>query len=335
MTTMQDVAAQAGVSAKTVSRVFNNDPHVTEETRARVTAAMESLKYVPNMMARTFRSGKADVIGIAVPDIGDPFFAAIIRSVDREARTRGMSTAVTSLGDDASLERSTVEALLRLQVNGLIIAPISSDNAYLAPWLTNMPAVFVDRAPHGITADSFVEDDHGGAYSAIRHLCDLGHRRIAFIGDIDPIVTTDQRLQGYLDAVSDLGLDERSDLVVRRPTPETAETVRQILSLPDAPTAIFSSNARTSLEVFPALQRLGRTDVAFVSFGDFPMATALQPSVTVIDQDPDRLGQLATQRLFARIDSPKRRLKRATVVPADLVVRDSSKPAPGPTSRGG
>lgn len=326
MTTMQDVADRAGVSAKTVSRVFNDDPHVTDETRARVTEAMASLNYVPNMMARTFRSGRASVVGIAVPDIGDPFFAAIIRTVDRESRARGMSTAVTSLGDDPDLEKPTVEALLRLQVNGLIIAPISADQGYLGPWLQNMPAVFIDRSPTQIVADSFVEDDFGGAYLATKHLFELGHRRIGFVGDAAPIVTTDERLSGYLAAVAELGLGDHPELIRRASTADAAEAVRGLLDQSDAPTAIFSSNARTSLEVFPALQRLDRTDVALVSFGDFPMAAALQPSVTVIDQDPDRLARLATERLFTRIETPSKRLKRATVIPVELVERASSVP---------
>ncbi|KQQ28513.1 LacI family transcriptional regulator [Frondihabitans sp. Leaf304] len=326
MTTMQDVAARAGVSAKTVSRVFNDDPHVTDETRQRVTEAMQSLKYVPNMMARTFRSGRASVVGIAVPDIGDPFFAAIIRSVDRESRARGMSTAVTSLGDDAELEKQTIEALLRLQVNGLIIAPISGDQSYLAPWLANMPAVFIDRPPTGITADSFVEDDFGGAFLATRHLFELGHRRIAFVGDIGDIVTTGQRLDGYLAAVDELALGRHPELVVRASTNGASQAVEALLDQGEPPTAIFSSNARTSLEVFPALQRLDRTDVALVSFGDFPMAAALEPSVSVIDQDPDRLGRLATERLFARLDTPAEQFTPATVIPVSLVERASSKP---------
>jgi len=98
MTTMREVAAAAGVSAKTVSRVFNDDPHVTPETRARVEVALRQLNYVPNAVATTFRTGRSPVVGIAVPDIVDPFFAAIAKSVGRLATQHGMSTVVTSLG---------------------------------------------------------------------------------------------------------------------------------------------------------------------------------------------------------------------------------------------
>ncbi|MEO6827102.1 MAG: LacI family DNA-binding transcriptional regulator [Microbacteriaceae bacterium] len=329
---MQDVAARAGVSSKTVSRVFNDDQHVTEETRVRVRAAMKELNYVPNMLARTFRAGRASVVGIAVPDIGDPFFAAIIRAVDGAARERGMAIVVTSLGLDPSRERSIVETLLRRQVNGLIVAPIDTDQSYLARWLVHMPLVFIDREPVRLSADSFVEDDHGGARAATLHLHQRGHRRIAFIGDSDGIITTRLRLQGYRDALADAGIEADTDLVAHALAPaDTERLVHQLLSLPAPPTAIFSSNPRLSLGVVPALQKLGRTDIGLVSFGDFPMAAALQPSVTVLDQDPERLGLVAIERLFARLDHPNRRLKRRNVLPVDLIERASSAPYPKPS----
>lgn len=331
---MQDVAARAGVSSKTVSRVFNDDQHVTDETRARVRDAMKELNYVPNMLARTFRAGRASVVGIAVPDIGDPFFAAIIRAVDGAARERDMAIVVTSLGLDPSRERSIIEALLRRQVNGLIVAPIDTDQSYLARWLMHVPLVFIDREPVRLTADSFVEDDHGGARAATLHLYERGHRRIAFIGDSDGIITTRLRLQGYRDALADAGVQPDDELIALAPAPsDTEHLVRDLLALPAPPTAIFSSNPRLSLGVFPALQKLGRLDVGLVSFGDFPMAAALQPSVTVLDQDPERLGRVATERLFARLDDPNRRLKRRTVLPVDLIERASSAPYLGPPTQ--
>ncbi|MCU1575604.1 MAG: LacI family transcriptional regulator [Leifsonia sp.] len=324
VTTMQDVAEQAGVSSKTVSRVFNDDPHVTEETRTKVRAAMKELNYVPNMLARTFRAGRASVIGIAVPDIGDPFFAAIIRAVDQVAQEHGMAIVVTSLGSDASRERQIIEALLRRQVNGLIVAPIDADQSYLARWLEHLPVVFIDREPTNLSADSFVEDDRGGAREATAHLLERGHERIAFMGDSDHIITTKLRIAGYRDALVDAGLTPDDDLIAMGAGTRAAEIISELLRLPSPPTAIFSSNARTSLGVFPALQSLGRTDIALVSFGDFPMASALQPSVTVLDQNPERLGRAASERLFARINDPDRQLERRNVLAVNLIERASS-----------
>ena len=127
MTTMRDVARVAGVSAKTVSRVFNDDPHVTEETRDRVRWAMQKLNYVPNMLARSFRAGADAAVGLAIPDIADPFFAAMASSIEVDLGGRGMAVVVTSLRQGAEHERSALESLLRRQIRGLIVAAVSAD----------------------------------------------------------------------------------------------------------------------------------------------------------------------------------------------------------------
>lgn len=322
---MQDVAEIAGVSAKTVSRVFNDDPHVSAATRLRVKEAIEQLNYVPNMIARTFREGRPQVIGIAVPDIADPFFAALVKEIETASREKGFAIVVTSLGDDPDLERSIVETTVRRQISALIIAPIAHDQSYLARWQANLPLVFVDRAPNRIRADYFVEDDFGGAGVSTRHLIEHGHRRIAFIGDSTTIPTTRLRLEGYKDALGEAGIAVDEALVaLGSRTPEVAaEACLGLLALADPPTAIFSSNARFSVGVFPALQSEKRTDVALISFGDFPMADALRPAVSVLDQNPKNVGRLAAERVFARLDHPDRKYRRKNVIPVALVKRES------------
>src|SRR4051794_30201704 len=106
MSTMRQVAERAGVSAKTVSRVMNNDRYVSDEVRERVERAIEELHYVPNLLARTFRSGRDAAIGVAVPDISDPFFAAVTHAIEQVARTRGTAVFVTSLGTDGHDEQA-------------------------------------------------------------------------------------------------------------------------------------------------------------------------------------------------------------------------------------
>jgi LacI family transcriptional regulator len=321
MTTMREVAAIAAVSAKTVSRVFNGDRHVRPETRARVESALKRLGYVPNGVATTFRTGRAPVIGIAVPDILDPFFAAIVSAVDRLASEDGMSVVVSNLGTDAEREHVIVESALRRSLSGLIIAPISTDHRYLAAWTRRTPVVFVDRLPVGLAADSFIEDDHAGAYAATTHLIDHGHRRIAFFGDSLDLPTTRNRLTGYRNALADAGLAEDDLIVLEVWDRESARlAVGELLERPEPPTALFSSNARCTMAAVPAL---GHAPLAVVSFGDFPMADVLRPSVTVIDQDPERLGTLAARRVLDRLETPHRRFRRRTVLPVKLVERDS------------
>jgi LacI family transcriptional regulator, galactose operon repressor len=323
MSTMRQVAERAGVSAKTVSRVMNNDRYVSDEVRARVERAIEELHYVPNLLARTFRSGRDAAIGVAVPDISDPFFAAVTHAIEQIARTRGTAVFVTSLGTDGDHEQAGVEALLSRQVVGLISTPVAADQSYLKPWQARTAMVFIDRPPSKITADIVLEDDHGGAHTATTHLTSQGHRRIAFLGDQLSIVTTARRLDGYRSALRDAGIDEDPDLVAFNvtSTAEAAETIAKLLASVDAPTAIFSSNTKSSLSIVLALQAIERTDVALVSFGDVPLAAALRPALTVVDQNPDALGTFAATRLFDRLDNPQRRMRRNTILPVNLIIR--------------
>src|SRR6202166_3531995 len=303
MTTMRDVARVAGVSAKTVSRVFNDDPHVTEETRERVRWAMQKLNYVPNLLARSFRAGADTAVGLAVPEIADPFFAAMTSSIEVDLVGRGMAVVVTSLGQDAERERSALEALLRRQISGLIVACVSADQSYLAPWQERTPMVFVDRAPKGLPGVYVIEDDLGGAREAVTHLVSHGHRRVAFLGVSTSVTTTRRRLKGYRPAVADNGLDTSPDLIcmpAESPEEAAAELVKR-LAAPNAPTAVFSSNIPCTMALVRALHQAERTDIALVGFGDFPMAAALTPAVTVLDQNPAELGHIAIERLLAHL----------------------------------
>ena len=325
MATMRQVAERAGVSAKTVSRVMNNDRYVSDEVRQRVDRAIADLQYVPNLLARTFRYGRDAAIGVAVPDISDPFFAAVVHAVEEIARDRGVALFVTSVGTDGKYEQAGVEALLGRQITGLISTPVAADQSYLMRWQSRTAMVFIDRAPSNITADTIVEDDHGGGYAATAHLIEHGHRRIGFIGDSSSIATTAGRLEGYIAALAAAGIEEDRRFVTlgAMSSREAAEATWDLLSRPKSPTALFSSNARCSIGVVPALQERGRTDIALVGYGDFPLASALRPALTVVDQNPDALGKAAATRLFERLDYPTRRRKRRLVLPVRLLLRAS------------
>ena len=322
MATMRDVAARAGVSAKTVSRVYNGDPHVTAETKERVEAALRDLSYVPNTIATTFRTGRAPVIGVAVPDITDPLFASIAKAAEELARTRSMSVVITSIGVDPEREVGVVQALLSQPLSGLIIAPVSGDHRYLAPWAERMPMVFVDRQPVGLAVDSFIEDDIAGARLATAHLIGHGHARIGFIGDDGSIPTSRNRLQGYRDALGAAGLAFSEELVSfgAYDRAGAAAAFMAIDRCRPGPTALFCSNARSAISLVPVVRTSG---LAMATFGDFPLADMLKPSWTFIDQDPHRLGTLAAQRILDRLDRPQGRFRRRTVLPVPLVERES------------
>jgi LacI family transcriptional regulator, galactose operon repressor len=332
MSTMRQVAERAGVSAKTVSRVMNHDRYVSTEVRQRVEQAIAELKYVPNVLARSFRSGRDAAIGVAIPDLSDPFFATLTREIEQIARSRGVAVFITSLGKDGADERGRVEALLGRQLTGLISTPVSADQSYLTHWQDRTTIVFIDRSPSKITADSVLEDDRGGGYAATAHLLEHGHRRVGFLGDSAATATTARRLDGYRAALADAGLAVDERLIVLGPNTEAdaGHAVTELLSRPEPPTALFSSNAWCTIGVIPALQAIGRSDLPLISFGDFPLATAIQPPLTVIDQDPVSVGRVAATRLFERLDHPHRRFKRKIVLPVPLIIRGSCRHEPAP-----
>ena len=322
MTTMRDVAARAGVSTKTVSRVFNDDPHVLPDTRAEVEKAMRELNYVPNVLATTFRTGRASVIGVAVPDIVDPFFAAIARAIEDTARAHGISTLVSSIGDNADDERATLESMLGRKLSGLVVAPVGNDHSWLKRWREHTPIVFVDRGPIDLEADTFTEDDERGAHLATAHLIEHGHRRVAYLGDVVHLSTETKRYEGWRRALQDAAIAVDDDLVelLVSDRDRAGAAIARLRGLADPPTAIFSANARTSMALAHALRD---EPLAMVGFGDFPMADTLTPSVTVIDQDPYRLGALAAERIFARLEGSSGDAATATVLDVSLVERES------------
>ncbi|MCL2780237.1 MAG: LacI family transcriptional regulator [Actinomycetia bacterium] len=343
MTTMRDVARVAGVSAKTVSRVFNDDPHVTPETRERVQWAMRRLDYVPNLLARSFRAGTDAAIGLAFPDIGDPFFAAMASSIEESLARAHMAVVVTSLGYDPAREPAALETLLRRQISGLIVASIGPNQAYLQTWLQRTPMVFVDRAPRGLAAVSVVEDDFGGARQAVEHLARHGHRRIALLGGPAYAGTIQRRMDGYSAAVSELGLDSGPELLCTEPQSSQGSVAEfvNLLASEHPPTAAFSMTIIATMALVRALQQADRTDLAVVGFGDVPMAEALSPAITVIDQNPAELGRVAADRLTALMlaasagpsptGAPRAKVRRRTVLPVQLIARGSGE-LPPPSS---
>ena len=318
MSTMREVAQLAGVSAKTVSRVMNNDRYVSDEVRARVLQAVDQLRYVPNAMARSFRSGHDSAIGVAVPAVTG-FFGHVIEAVERIARDRGVAMYLTCLGEDPDCEQAALEALLARNVVGLLVAPIAEDQSYLKPWRDRTSMVFVDRRPRKLAAAYVVHDDNGGTRQAITHLLEQGHRRIAFAGDTPKVPTTTRRRTTYELTLFDGGFAIDPFLISWNA--HTTPVIPRLLALPDPPTAIFSANPGCTMPIARQLHSADRTDITLLGFGDFPMADTLTPPVTVIDQDPTELGTWAANRLFRRIDEPDKRLPRHIVLPVSLIRR--------------
>jgi LacI family transcriptional regulator len=318
---MNDVARTAGVSLKTVSRVVNGEPTVAADLAARVREAVASLDYRPHLGASMLRRNdrRTKTIGVLLEDVSNPFSAAVHRAIEDEAHARGIQVLTGSLDDDPRRERELAEAFAERQTDGLILAPTGCDQSYLGAF-TGMPIVFVDRSAIGLDADTVTATNTAGAAGAVRHLIAHGHRRIAYLGDYRRLATAQDRYRGYLRALGGRAGPVVHDLH----DPAAAERAAiSVLRGADPPTAIFAAQNLITIGAVRALRRLDRhRSVAIVGFDDFPLADLLEPAITVVAQDPARMGRTAAGALFERIDGrdgPPREIR----IPTTLIPRGS------------
>jgi LacI family transcriptional regulator len=324
---LRDVAAVAGVSLRTASRVLNDDPRVAVATRARVQQAMRDLRYTPDSMARSLRAGTDAAVGMVVESVADPFFSAMVATVEQAGSTGGKSVLIASTHGDAARERDVVAQMLSRRISGLLLAPTTGDHAWLH---TTTPVVLVDRPAVGLDADVVGIDDEAAAADAVDHLVAHGHRRIAYISDHPLVPTSRARLAGYQRAMATHGLNAERHVRAECPNATSAAAATRDLLAgngSDEPTALLSAATRCSLGVVPTLHAIGRTDIALVCFGDFAMADLLQPGVTVVDHSAEAVGAAAAARLAERIADPD--LPATTIhVPVRLIPRGSGEVRP-------
>ncbi len=327
--TMKDVAARAGVGLKTVSRVVNGEPGVTADTESRVRAAIEALGFRRNDSARILRKGRTASIGLVLEDLADPFYSPLSRAVEEVARANGSLLFAGSSAEVPEREEELALALCARRVDGLVIVPASEDHRYLEPEIAaGIATVFVDRPASRIDADAVLTDNAGGTREGVAHLIAHGHRRIGFIGDRPHIHTADERLRGYREAMAAHGLAVREEWVSMggtAPDRVRAELERMTCG-PDAITALFCGNNRVTVTAVRVLSERDRP-IALVGFDDFELADLLRPGVTVIAQDPARLGRTAAELLFRRLDGEATAPRRVEL-PGRLIPRGSGELPP-------
>jgi LacI family transcriptional regulator len=330
---MREVAALAGVSLKTVSRVINNEHPVSPELSSRVRAAIERLDYRHDLTASNLRRSdrRSATIGVLLEDVANPFSSTLHRVIEDEARKRGVLVFAGSSDEDERRERELIAAFASRRVDGLIIVPAGHDHSYLlSERRAGTAMVFVDRPPAFLDADSVLADGVAGARQGVAHLVAHGHRRIGYLGDLQTITTAQERLRGYREAVAAAGIPLDEDVI--RLDLHGIEAARaasvELLSLPRPPSALFTGQNLITIGAYGALRALGLHErVALVGFDDFVLADVLQPAVTVVAQDPAAMGRTAAELLFRRIDGDRSPSVHA-VIPTWLIERGSGEIAP-------
>jgi len=331
--TMKDVAALSGVSLKTVSRVVNGEPGVSDDLIRRVQSAVAQLDYRHNLTASNLRRGhRTSSIGVLLHDLRNPFSATLLRAIEDRARPAGVAVLSSSLDDLEDREALMAHAMVSRRVDGLVLMPTGDDQSYLFSDIrAGLTVVAVDRPARGIDVDTVVVDNAEGAREAVAQLAALGHRRIACLSDRETIWTAAERCRGYLQGMRAAGLepDERSMIANLRSSAEATEAVLGLLDTSEPPTAIFSARNDLTVGVVRALRQRGlQRTVALIGFDDFPMADLLEPAVSVVAQDLETLGARAGDLLFARMVDGSAPAQRV-VVPTTLRSRESGAIRPG------
>ncbi|GCE09596.1 LacI family DNA-binding transcriptional regulator [Dictyobacter aurantiacus] len=328
--TMQDVAHAAGVSLKTVSRVVNNEPRVDEKTRERVHQAIAQLGFRRNDIARSLRQKQtSSTIGLIIEDIANPFYSSIARGLEKVAQQYNYMLIISNSEENALRERELVNALLSRRVEGLCIVPAGTDHSYLAAELRRgTPFIFLDRPPLQLQTDTIVLDNRGGSRQAIRHLLAYGHRRIAVIQGDPRVYTGAERIAGYYETLAEHGIPCDESLIYSNC--DEAQLAHQathaLMSLPQPPSAIFSTSNRISIAVLRALRSYTQQP-AFIGFDDFDLADMLPTPITVVAHDPAAMGTRAAEILFARLAGSTVPFQQ-TIIPTRLIARGSGELPP-------
>ncbi|GAB7192403.1 LacI family DNA-binding transcriptional regulator [Kineococcus sp. NUM-3379] len=337
--TMRDVAAMAGVSIKTVSRVINDEPGAGAEVARRVLEAAASLGYRPNLSASSLRraDGRSTTLGVVVEDLSNPFDAALLRAVEARALESGFLVFAGSDEDDPQRQGEILSALASRRVDGLIAMPLAGhrpgDPDHLhAEHRRGMPVVLVDRPPAFGGTDCVTTTNRDASREVVLRLAALGHRRIAHLGDRPTLWTVQERYAGYAEGLRQAGLPLQEGLVrTGLRGPDAAEAaVAELLQLAEPPTAVFAAQNLLTVGAVRALQRRGAEHrVALVGFDDVPLADLLRPAVTVVRQDLPAMGRAAADLVLARIEGDTSPPRHVTI-PATMVRRGSGEiPPPG------
>ena len=302
--TIDDVAARAGVSISTGSRVVNGRYGVAPATLDRVRAAVVDLGYETSLTARSLRSGRTNVIGVLVADI-EPFSAEVLKGIANALRESSYELIVYSGGhhhDDGWEQRYLSRLAGTLTDGAILLTPTVVDVA------TSQPVVAVDPHVGGSRLPIVDTENLGGALAATRHLIELGHRRIGFIGGRPDLESARRREQGYRLALEEAGIPVDGSLIANGDFTEAGaeEPARSLLSLAAPPTAIFAANDLTAIQTMRTTTDLGLNvpgDVSIVGFDNIPESALTEPPLTTVDQSLHAVGEEAVRILLHLIES--------------------------------
>lgn len=326
MTSIKDVAAQAGVSVATVSRVLNSHPSVSPDARTRVLAAVDALGYRPNAVARSLRTDQTRTLGLVISDVLNPYFTELARFVEEEARALGYSVIIGNADERPELQDHHVRTLLDRRIDGLLVSPADGDSPLMADVArAGTPMVFVDRWMPGVDVPVVRADGRQAIRDLVAHLYALGRRRLAIIAGPAATTTGDERVEAFREALRahELGLPEVYIGQGDFQADSGRRVTERFLALPEPPEIVFAADNLMALGALDAIRAAGLRvpqDIGLAAFDDIPWFVHTDPPITAIAQPTGELGRAAVRAL---VDIVEGRSPQSVTLPARLVVRRS------------
>ncbi|PRG51994.1 LacI family DNA-binding transcriptional regulator [Burkholderia gladioli] len=322
---LSDVATAAGVSPSTVSRYLNAGIKLPAATTARIDAAIVALRYTPNPLARSLGRGRSDTIGLVIPEIANPFFAALASAVEQAADERGQGVLLSATSNSAAREVAYVDRMLRNRVSGLLFVSGHHDTAELGEALRNAPSlVLIDEDVPGIACAKVFCDNEGGGRLAGDYLASLGHRRLAFVGGPRRLRSTAERLKGLWDAAGAGGAQVVMESFGAYSPEFGRQAAAELLQSPERPTAVFISSGEIAFGLLEALQAAGVSvpgELSLIVFDDAGPLHLFNPPLTAIRQPIREMGRKAVELALAE---PQAAAGQAECrLPVELIVRGS------------
>jgi DNA-binding LacI/PurR family transcriptional regulator len=325
--TIRDVAAQAGVSHQTVSRVINGSDAVRPQTRLRVEAAIEALDYHPDAIARSMARGRSGLLACFSPNLTDYTFASIIDGAEREARENGYFLMSSSAPDAITFADLIDELIGGGRAEGMmVINPYADDRHHYLP--AKFPTVFAGARPRAEATNSVALDDVAVAEAATRHLLDLGHRRIGMVtGPLAEDCSQDRSL-GFRQALQAAGLDPDTMPVVEGTwlAPSGYQAFEHFIESDASPTAVFAQNDQMAVGILRAARDAGLVppdDLSVIGVDDIPLAAYFAPPLTTVRQDFALIGREAA-RLLIRAVEESQAPREHLLLPGEMILRRST-----------